>query len=204
MLVLGAANLVYLAVPKTGSTAVEMALRPKADMALMKQRKHINAQRYRRKVAPFLKDAFGMQPETIAVMRAPTDQIRSWYRYRTRPDKQGEAHSTQGLSFDAFVQAVISDAPPPYAGIGSQFSFLTNGKGALVVDHLFAYDALPAFRAFLSDRLGEEIVFKQKNVSPPMPTPLSPQTDVALRAARAEDFALYARLMAAGGYLGPV
>lgn len=204
MLVLGSANLVFLAVPKTGTTAVEMALRPKADMALMKSRKHINAQRYRRKVAPFLKDAFGMAPESVAVMRAPVEQIRSWYRYRTRPDRQGEDRSTHGLSFDDFVRAVISDDPPPYAGIGSQFNFLTNGRGQLVVDHLFAYEAQPAFREFLSARLGEEIRFKQKNVSPQTPAPLSADLEAELRAARAGEFALYDRLTAAGGYLGPV
>lgn len=202
MLVLGSANLVYLAVPKTGTTAVEMALRPKADMALMKSRKHMNAQRYRRKVAPFLADAFGMEPETVAVMRAPIEQIRSWYRYRTRPDRLGEARSTQGLSFDDFVRAVISEHPPAFAGIGSQFSFLTNGRGQLIVDHLFAYEAQAAFRAFLSERFGEEIRFGQKNVSPQIPAPLSAQVEAALCAARADEFALYARLVAAGGYLG--
>ncbi len=203
MLVLGSANLVFLAVPKTGTTAVEMALRPKADMALMRSRKHINAQRYRRKVAPFLKAAFGMQPETVAVMRDPVEQIRSWYRYRTRPDRQGEARSTHGLSFDAFVHAVISDDPPPFAGIGSQFNFLTNGKGQLIVDHLFAYENQRGFRGFLSERLGEQIRFKPKNVSPDIPAPLSPEMDAALRHARAAEFALFDRLSNAGGYLGP-
>ena len=202
MLVLGSANLVFLAVPKTGTTAIEMALRPKADMALMKGRKHLNAQRYRRKVAPFLKDAFGLQPEVVAVMREPTEQIRSWYRYRTRPDRQGEARSTQGLSFDDFVRAVIADDPPPYAGIGSQFAFLTNGKRQLLVDHLFAYENQPAFRAFLNERLGEQISFKQKNVSPQMPAPISEPVAAALRTARKAEYDLYDRLIAAGGYLG--
>lgn len=201
MLVLGSANLVFLAVPKTGTTAVEMALRPRADMALMKQRKHINAQRYRRKVAPFLKDAFGMTPETVAVMRAPIEQIRSCYRYRTRPDREGEARSTQGLSFDDFVRAVIADTPPPFAGIGSQFGFLTNGRGQVIVDHLFAYESQPAFHAFLSERLGEDVHFKQKNVSPQTPAPLSADVEAALRAARIKEFVLYDRLMEAGGYL---
>lgn len=203
MLVMSDANLVFLAVPKTGTTAVEMALRPKSDMALMKGRKHLNAQRYRRKVAPFLKDTFGMTPETVAVMRAPTEQIRSWYRYRSRPTRKGEPRSTEGVSFDDFVRAVISDDPPVYAGIGSQFSFLTNGKGQLVVDHLFAYEAQSAFLDFLSARFGEQITLKQKNVSPPADAPLSADVKAALRAARADEFALYDRLMAAGGYLGP-
>lgn len=202
MLVLSDANLVFLAVPKTGTTAVEMALRPKADMALMKGRKHINAQRYRRKIAPFLKDTFGTTPETVAVMREPTEQIRSWFRYRARSERKGGARSTEGVSFDDFVRAVISDDPPPFAGIGSQFNFLTNGRGHLIVDHLFAYEEQPRFLAFLSERFGEDITFKKKNVSPPAYAPLSDEVQTALKAARAEEFALYDRLMQAGGYLG--
>ncbi len=203
MLVISQANLVFLAVPKTGTTAVEMALRPKSDMALMKGRKHITAQRYRNKVAPFLDDAFGLKPETVAVMRAPVEQIRSWYRYRSGDRQKGGPKSTGGRSFDDFVRAVISTDPPPYAGIGSQFSFLTDGKGRLIVDHLFAYEAQPAFRGFLSERLGEEVVFKQKNVSPHADAPLSAAVEAELRTARAAEFALYDRLMQAGGYLGP-
>ncbi|MEP4198413.1 MAG: hypothetical protein ABJL99_22570 [Aliishimia sp.] len=203
MLVLSEANLVFLAVPKTGTTSVEMALRPKSDMALMKGRKHITAQRYRNKIAPFLKQTFGIAPQTLAVMRDPIEQIRSWYRYRSGARQQGGPKSTGGINFDDFVRAVISDDPPAFAGIGSQFSFLTDGKGRLVVDHLFAYETQPAFREFLSTRLNEDIIFKHKNVSPRAHAPLSENVEAELRAARSREFALYDRLMDAGGYLGP-
>lgn len=202
MLVFLDADLVFLAVPKTGTTAVEMALRPRADIAFMRGRKHMTAQRYRNKVAPFLASTFDTAPETVAVMRAPIEQIRSWYRYRSGPRQKGGPRSTDGRSFDAFVRAVIQPEPPEFAAIGSQFNFLTDGKGRLLVDHLFAYEAQQAFRTFLQDRLGGgEIEFKQKNVSPHAETPLSPQAEAELRAARADEFELYDRITAAGGHL---
>ena len=69
------------------------------------------------------------------------------------------------------------------------------------MQHLFAYESQPAFRDFLADRLGREIKLKPKNVSPDVPAPLSSEVEAQLRAARAKEFALYDRLMAAEGYL---
>lgn len=129
MLVFSDQNLAFLAVPKTGTTAFEMALRPRADIILSKRRKHLTATRFHNKVAPFLADTFDLTVETMAVMRDPIEQIRSWYRYRSGPRQKGTKASTNGCSFDEFVLAVISDDPPPFAGIGSQFNFVTSGKG---------------------------------------------------------------------------
>lgn len=201
MLVFSDQNLAFLAVPKTGTTAFEMALRPRADIILSKRRKHLTAARFHNKVAPFLADTFGLTVETIAVMRDPVEQIRSWYRYRSGPRQKGTKASTNGCSFDDFVLAVISDNPPPFAGIGSQFNFVTSGKGDVLVNHLFAYERQPVFRAFLTEAFGEEIVLKQKNVSPPAEAPLSAAVEAKLRKVRADEFALYERVKAAGGHL---
>lgn len=202
MLIFLEKNLTYLATPKTGTTAVEMALKGQADIVFARSRKHVTAQRYAAKVAPFLKDSFGASLETLAVMRDPIEQIRSWYRYRSGPRHKGTDKHSGRLSFDAFVRAVISDEPPEFANIGSQFKFLTDGKGMLLLDHLFAYEKQIEFRKFLSDRMGEEVKLQERNVSPPAKTPLSADVEAELRAARADEFALYERLMAAGGYLG--
>jgi hypothetical protein len=48
-------NLVFLAAPKTGTTAVELALRPKAYVIFAKQRKHTTALRFHTKISPFAK-----------------------------------------------------------------------------------------------------------------------------------------------------
>ncbi len=196
-------NLVFLATPKTGTTAVEMALKGRADIIFARSRKHVTAQRYATRVAPFLTESFDAKLETFAVMRHPTEQIKSWYRYRSGPRHKGTEKHTGRLNFDAFVRAVIGPAPPEFANIGSQFKFLTDGDGTLLVDHLFAYEKQIEFRRFLSDRMGEEIKLEVRNVSPPAKTVLSEPVDAELRSARADEYALYDRLMAAGGYLGP-
>ena len=200
MLVFSAQNLAFIAVPKTGTTAVEMALRPHADIIFAKQRKHMTAQRFHRRVAPFLEETFNMRLERMAVIRDPEEQIRSWYRYRSGTRQQGSDRSTLQISFDEFVRDVISDDPPPHAGIGSQWNMVT-GKGKVMVHHLFAYESQPVFRAFLDDRFGEKITVKSKNVSPPAEAPLEEATRKALRTARAKEFALHDRVREAGGHL---
>lgn len=194
-------NLTYLATPKTGTTAVEMALKPQAEIVFSKSRKHITAARYANKVAPFLEDTFGIRPPSVAVMRDPVDQIRSWYKYRSQPRLAGTPLSTADISFDTYVREVISDTAPERAQIGRQFSFLTNGQGQVMADHLFSYAHHEGFLAFLSDRLGQPVAPEARNISPPRNAPLTGDTLAALRTARAEDFALYDRLMAAGGHL---
>jgi len=200
MLVCTAQNLAFIAVPKTGTTAIEMALRPRADIIFGKHRKHMTAQRFHRKIAPFLAEAFDLRPECMAIMRAPEEQIRSWYRYRTGERQKGTENSTFQMSFDEFVQDVISEGPPPHAGIGSQWKMLTGGSKVLV-HHLFCYESQPVMRTFLNDRFGESIEIGVKNVSPPAEAPLEPKTRAALRRARAEEYALYDRLCDAGGHL---
>ncbi len=201
MLVFSEQNLAFIAVPKTGTTAVEMALKPRADIVFTKRRKHMPAHRFHNKVAPFLEDTFGLKPERFAVMREPEEQIRSWYRYRRGDRQQKSDKSTFDLSFDQFVLDVISKDPPAHAGIGSQLNMLTNGKGKVLVHHLFAYEAPTLFHGFLNDRFKDVIVLKEKNVSPPADAPLSDDVRAQLRAARADEFALYEQVTASGGHL---
>lgn len=199
MLIFFDQSLVFLAVPKTGTTAIELGLKGKADIIFSKGRKHINAQRYRNKIAPWLDDVFGQKPETMAVMREPVDQLSSWYRYRARLDT-ANANSTKTISFDQFVLDVLKDDPPQHARVGSQFGFVTSGKGKVLVDHLFAYERLDTLHGFLRDHFGA-FSLPETNVSPKMTVTLSPEVDAKLRAQRADDFALYARIMDAQGHL---
>ena len=201
MLIFTDKRLAFLAVPKTGTTAVEMALRRKADIVFSKRRKHITATRFRNKIAPFLKDTFDLRVETVAVMRDPVDQIRSWYKYRKSERQKGKENSTDGMDFDAFVEAVIEKNPPPFADIGSQHGFLCNKRGQLLVHHLFAYEQQDAFLEFLSGRLGSGIELEQKNVSPDAEAVLSTSVLDRLRDARAAEFELYDKLLAREGYL---
>lgn len=201
MLIFSPQRLAFLAVPKTGTTAIEMALRPHADILFAKRRKHVTATRFANKIAPFLHATLDLRVETFAVIRDPISQIRSWYRYRSGPRQAGTAVSTGGCSFDDFVRAVIAPDPPDFAGIGSQHRFLTSGAGDVLVTHLFAYETPQALHSFVDSRFGQEITFGRKNVSPPLPAPLSAEVEAQLRAARAAEFALYERVMQAGGHL---
>lgn len=203
MLIMLKHRLVFLATPKTGTTAFETALRPHAEIIFTKNRKHIRAQRYYNKVAPFLKKTFGRSPETLAVIREPIEQLRSWYRYRHRDVALLDMpeHSTADISFDDYVVEVISHDPPPRADVGNQFDFVTRRSGDLMVNHLFAYESQRRLRDFLSQRIGVELEFPLQNVSPMTDAPLSASVEAKLRKARARDFELYERLQAAGGYI---
>lgn len=203
MLVFVDANLVMFAVPKTGSTAYHLALKGSADIVLSGKAayKHMSVRKYERHFAPFLQQGYGLTPERLAVMRDPLEQIRSWYKYRSRPSVRQEKGVLEGMSFDTFVEAVIQDRPPKFAQIGSQLSFLTDEDGNLGVDHLMAYERPVLLRRFLVKNLGKEFETKQKNVSPDIDAPLSPEMTDRLRRARAKEFALYDQIVDAGGHL---
>lgn len=203
MLVFVDANIVLFAVPKTGSTAYHMALRGKADISLAHKAnlKHMTARKYDRDFGPYLQKAHGLTPERVAVIRDPLEQLRSWYRYRQDPKRKGKENSASGLSFDEFVLAAIEKTPPVFANVGSQFAFVTDPKGQIRIDHLFAYEKPAIFRQFLEQRLGRAIITQEKNVSPRAATPISAEVEEKLRAARAEDFALHAAIVGADGHL---
>ena len=194
MLIFSAENLAYFAVPKTGTTSVELALRARADIVFAKGRKHMPAQRFHAKVAPFLETAFSLRPDRVAVMRDPVDQLGSWYRYRTTAHLRGSQNSTAGISFDEFVAGYLSDEQPEYARVGSQVRFMSDNKGNLGMTHLFRYDDIDALVRFLSLRLGKDIQLGQANVSPKAELTLAPELQSALRKAHPQDFDLYERL----------
>jgi hypothetical protein len=94
-------RLVFLSVPKTGSTAVEMALRPRAGIALTDPpvAKHTPYYRYRRLLRPYL-DALGAPEfETVAVVREPVDWLGSWWRYRQRDELRAHNNATHYVCF---------------------------------------------------------------------------------------------------------
>ncbi len=202
MLVFFKPNLAFLSVPKTGSTAYELALRPKADIIFTKKVKHMTVGKYHTKFAPFLRDTYDIAPERFAVIRDPIDHARSWYKYRSpeRMDRKSSAcHG--GVSFDDYILDAISKKPSKAAGIGSQASFLSLDVGEVPVDHLFAYERQDLLQDFIEARFGRRVEPQPQNVSPNVEAVLSPEVEAAFRAARPADFALYDRVVAAGGVL---
>jgi len=196
LLVFWKAKLVLLAVPKTGTTALEAALLPHADAAIVNppEKKHTTARRWRNQLAPFFETKGTRKLETMAVIREPRDWLGSWYRYRARPEIAGSPASTAGLSFAEFVEGWLSDAEPEFARVGRQSRFVSSGDGRLMVDHLFRYEELERAIRFLENRLEITLNLPRRNISPPAELTLPPALEARLRDEARADFDLWASL----------
>ncbi|MEJ6395026.1 gamma-glutamyl kinase [Gymnodinialimonas sp. 2305UL16-5] len=193
MLVFKEACLVLLAVPKTGTTALETALNQHADIAIMDppEHKHCSVRVYNHEVRDFFETDQGPAMELAAVIREPVDWLRSWHRYRARPELFGTPVSTQHVTFDAFVEGWLDDNQPDFAQIGRQSRFVDWSEGRTGVDHLFRYDRIDELMAFLGARLGQEISLPMRNVSPDRHQPLSSPVLDRMRADAEEEFLLW-------------
>jgi hypothetical protein len=193
MLVFWKEKLVLLALPKTGTTALERAFVKHASAAILDPPglKHSSARRYRREIEPWLTRDGAWPHETMAVIREPVDWLGSWYRYRTRPQIAGEDTSTAGVEFNEFVQAWMDPSPPAFARVGSQARFLCGRRGRRLVTHLFRYEDYDHALAFLNDRLGTAITPPRVNVSPRMGLSLTEDVQAALAVHAARDYALW-------------
>jgi len=191
MLVLWKQRLVYLATPKTGTTAIEAALEPLASVVIQRppELKHTSVHRYWKYLAPFLEKAADEDFMVVAVMREPIDWLRSWYRFRAQDDVEDPGHPMAGVDFAAFAAACVSAEPPPHAQVGTQSAFLA-GDGARV-ERIFRYEDMARFTDFLEERLNCAVSLPRVNVSQSHDTSLSEETEARLRAALARDVALY-------------
>lgn len=193
MLVFYKERLVLLAVPKTGTTALQTALRARADIVVADppELKHAPVYRYNRFFRPMFEKVCDARMETIAVMREPVSWLGSWYRYRRRPFMEGNPNATFDVSFDEFVQAYTRGERPGFANVGSQAKFLEPRPNGTSVTHLFRYEDPGLLAGFLCDRLGEMPALKRENVSPNMDLELSERTKQKLHRKCAAEFVLY-------------
>jgi len=193
MLVFWKEKLVFLSVPKTGTTAYQSALSPHADIVVNDppELKHAPLYRYNRFFRPMFDKVGGEKIETLAVVREPISWLGSWYRYRQRPFMTGNPNATHNISFDAFVEAYLMGKPPGFANVGSQAKFLEPRPNGTTIHHLFRYEDQDLLREFLEDRLGVTLELKQENVSPPMDLHLSSEIEKKLRRKRADEFTLW-------------
>lgn len=192
MLIFWPQRLIYLAVPKTGSTAIESVLRPYADVAFnnpprLKHAKAGTMRKFKKLFSPLNPAEF----EQVAVMRDPLEWLGSWYRYRSRPVLNGTTNSTANITFEEFVEAVICKDPPPFAHIGSQFRFLCADKEAPVPDRIYPYTRVNEVFTYFEERLGIPVDAPKANKSIAEPLSLPPTTLRRLLDAREAEFALY-------------
>lgn len=196
MLIFWDQRLVFLATPKAGSSAVEVALDSLAAVSVTRPEplKHMSARDFATHLAPYITSQAGEPFTTVALMREPIDWLRSWYRFVLRDDFEDPDHPLNGLSFEMFVQDFISMTPPKHARILRQHEFLTDATGTPVVDRIFRYEAMDDFVHFLEDMLDCAITLPRVNVPPAVETRLSRETEQRLREAMSDDFALYQSL----------
>jgi hypothetical protein len=196
MLVFYKERLVFLSMPKTGTTAYHSALENRADIIVSDppELKHAPVYRYNRFFRPMFERVCGVEMETIAVMREPVSWLGSWYRYRQRPFLQGKPNSTQDMSFDDFVLAYSKGDRPGFANVGSQFKFLEPRPNGTKVTHMFRYEDPGRLNTFLEERLSLKLRLNRENVSPEMDISLTEKTYEKLRRKCSEEFSLYDRI----------
>ncbi|MEQ8291653.1 MAG: sulfotransferase family 2 domain-containing protein [Roseovarius sp.] len=202
MLVFAREKLVFLSVPKTGTTAWQAALEPLATMVVRDppELKHAPVFRYNRFFRPMLEKFVGEDLTILAVMREPVDWLGSWYRYRQRDFLEGQRTSTQGVSFDDFVLAYMKGDRPAFANVGSQAKFLEPQRNGTAATHVFRYEDQAGLKAFLEERLGTPLATDVRNASPPMPLDLSPGVAERFRRKFDYEFALYEGIGPGGAY----
>lgn len=190
MLVFAKEKLVFLALPKTGTTALEAALEPMAAMVMRNapNLKHTPGFRYEKYLKTYLGKCGLTNLQTTCVIRHPVDWLGSWYRYRSRPAKDGATNSTKDMTFDAFVAEYASDTPADWARVGHPPRFIRNNDGQIMVDHLFQYEQMDLLVAFLQDRLGKIIDLPTRNVSPSKDMDLTTATSALFEAKHAQMF----------------
>ncbi|MCF3974014.1 sulfotransferase family protein [Paracoccus salsus] len=194
MLIFWDHRLVFLATPKAGSTAIEVALESLASAAIQRPEglKHTDIATYRRHVGPWLKALNGGDFLTVALMREPVDWLRSWYRFKQRDDDDDPLHRMEGLSFTRFARQYAAPGGPEELMIGTQSGFLTDGPAR--VDRIFRYEEIGAFVEFLEDHLNCAIELPRINVPPSVDVALDAEDEASLREGMRADLALYETL----------
>ena len=202
MLVFSKAKLVFLSVPKTGTTAYHAALSPLASMAVSDPPvlKHAPIFRYNRFFRPMLEKFIGDDLEIVAVMREPVSWLGSWHRYRQRPSMKGHPNSTHDINFDEFVQAYMQAQQPSFANVGFQSKFLEPSGNGTAVTHLFRYEDQTGLITFLEARLGVRIETEMLNISPGKSPTLSNDIKTRLRHRCSMEFELWEGIKAGGTY----
>ena len=186
---------VVLAVPKSGSTALEAAFARHAQLVTSGPHslKHVGAEGFERDIAPLL-DQHGYARadyETCALVRDPVSWMSSWWRYRSRPGIVGTATYTGDMSFDEFVGQVATGE----IDLPSQSSYVNRADGTPGVDRLYRYEDLDECLAWLRGCLGpkkaRKTELRQRNVSPDREHDVSAATRDLVEQTYAADLALH-------------
>lgn len=201
MLILDNARLVVLEMPKTATQALRRAVKPYVrDMS--GKRRHGGYQAFKRHLYPALLKEWNGSVECCCVVRDPLERATSWYRYRRRAMIAGTDKSTKGIEFEEYIEALISESPPPFVQTGRQARFAMWDGAESKVDHVFDYKRLDLFLEFLERRIGAHLEMPLRNKSKGIvPGPLPANLQARFEESYAEDYALYHAVQQAGGHL---
>jgi hypothetical protein len=198
---------VLLAMPKCASTSLEAALAPYADLVIDRPPglKHLGASGYGRRIAPRLaadghdRDSY----ELVTMFREPVRWLESWGGYRPRPD--AERHKpgadSSDLSFDDFARLYVAGDPDAPTPRGRPGQFLTVDD-LVEVDRVLAVERPDTWQGWFRARLGDDVAFERRNVSPSADPELTDATRAALVDFFAPEYAVWSRLQETGQWSG--
>ncbi|WP_069299591.1 sulfotransferase family 2 domain-containing protein [Neptunicoccus sediminis] len=159
-------KLVFLSNRKVASTSMERALGQVKGMARLNGNpvlKHIDYTRYKRMEQPLRTKGF----TTITVVREPFDKAVSWYKFRARPELQGDPRYVGDLDFKTFLNNFITGK----SGWAMEFLdnlFCVDSRSNETVDIIHKYENLGAFETLLQSIYGADFSLPHLNVSAPV------------------------------------
>ena len=190
------AGFCFLAMTKTGSTAVERAFQRHAELVVRRPptMKHATARTFDTVFVPVL-EHYGHPRESyelVCVVREPVDWVNSWWRYRARPGSEGSPHHTGDVSFDEFAERIVAGE----VDLGTATNFVRTRPGRPPVDRVYRYEHLDEAIAWMAGRLGVEVPAVQRvNTSPRPVSPVAASTRRLLEEHYARDVALHERAL---------
>jgi hypothetical protein len=207
MLAVPTRGVVFLAMTKSASTAIESAFRDHAELLFTgpPRFKHINYSIFNLRVAPLL--AARGHPrssyEVICAFREPMEWLNSWWRYRSRSDPADtplleSEHFTGDETFDEFVRGYIAQSPR-HVNVGRPSVFVRNGQGHIGVDRIYRYDDVDDLVSYIAARLGRDIRLSRVNPSPERRATLSAAVEAAARTHLAPEYHIYENLTVRDG-----
>jgi hypothetical protein len=190
-----------LAIPKTGTSAIETAFRPYAQIAPqgIPAIKHTRYAEFQRFLQPFLATkGFPRESyEVVCVFREPIDWLSSWWRYRSRgkladPSNQRHHRYTGDITFEQFARAYMEGNN----GEARQARFVRARRGHAEVDRIFRYDRLDLLVDFLCEKIDKDVQVGVRNVSPERSFSLSEECERELREFFRPEYRIYQRAIA--------
>lgn len=186
------AGFVFLSAPKTGSTTLERSFSRHATVVIRNppRIRHMNAALFDLRARELL--ASGGHPRTsyelICMIREPVDWAASWWRYRARPQLQGDAKYTGDLSFDDFIAKVV-DGKTNLSGLDK----FAQGSGRHPgVERMFRYDNIQGAADWMAAKLDIPTPkLAIANASPERDTTVSPGTRALIESHFARHLGLY-------------